>query len=217
MVPVYHGPGGDTRAAWAPDRRGSARFRAKSSAVLRSVRAPLAGVLASLALVLLAPACGGAARSFDGEVYRAGPVAFRIGPVPSSWRAIDVTDAALAYRDDAHRASILVNARCKKPDDVTPLVALTNHLVMGSTERDVTVQETEPFDGREALRTRLRAKWDGVTMAHEIFVLKRDGCVYDFVYTGAPEAFEAGVSAFEGYVRSFRALPGSGVVGGGAS
>jgi hypothetical protein len=157
--------------------------------------------------------CGGQARTFDGEVYRAGPIAFRIGPVPGGWRRVEVGDAALAFRDDAHGASILVNARCKKPDDVTPLVALTNHLVMGSTEREVTVQEVEPFDGREALRTRMRAKWDGVPMAHDIFVVKKDGCVYDFVYSGAPEAFDAGVPTFESFVRSFRALPGSGVVG----
>lgn len=112
---------------------------------------------------------------------------------------------------------MLLNARCSRPDDITPLVALTNQLVMGSTERDVTVQETEPFDGREALRTRMRAKWDGVPMSQEIFVLKRDGCVYDFVYSGPPDAFEAGVSAFQSFVRTFRALPGSGVVRGGPS
>lgn len=166
-------------------------------------------------LAALAGACGGVARSFDGEVYRSGPVAFRMSPAPGGWRIVEVEGAAIAYRDDAHRASILVNARCKKPDDVTPLVALTNQLVMGSTERDVAVQETEPFDGREVLRTRMRAKWDGVPMAHELFVAKKDGCVYDFVYTGAPEAFEAGVPAFEGWVRTFRSLPGSGLAGGG--
>ncbi len=166
-----------------------------------------------LGFVALASACAGPARSFDGEVYRSGPVAFRIGPIPRGWRHVEVTDAALAFRDDAHGASILVNARCKKPDDVTPLVALTNQLVMGSTEREVAAQEVEPFDGREALRTRMRAKWDGVPMSHEIFVLKRDGCVYDFVYSGAPEGFEAGVPAFDAFARSFRALPGSGVVG----
>ena len=167
------------------------------------------------ALVALAAACGGPARTFDGEVYRAGPVAFRMAPAPGGWRAVEVSGAALAFRDEAHRASILVNARCKKPDDVTPLVALTNQLVMGSTEREVSAQETEPFDGREALRTRMVAKWDGVPMAHELFVAKKDGCVYDFVYAGAPDTFEAGAPAFEGWVRSFRALPGSGVVGGG--
>lgn len=140
-------------------------------------------------------------------------MAFQLPPAPQGWRRVDVTDASLAFRDDTHDASILVNARCHKPDEDTPLVALTNHLLMGSTAREVATQATEPFDRREALHTRGSAKWDGVPMAHDIFVLKKDGCVYDFVYTGEPSHAEAGVPAFEQFVRGFRTLPGSGVVG----
>lgn len=158
-------------------------------------------------------ACGGARGSFDGNVYREGPIAFTIGPAPATWRSIDVTGASLAYRDDAHGGSVLVNARCSKTDAATPLVALTNHLLMGSTERQILSQEVEPFDQREALRTKVRAKWDGVPTALDIFVLKKDGCTYDFVFTAPEASFEAGVAAFEGFVRTFRSLPGSGVVG----
>ena len=62
---------------------------------------------------------------------------------------------------------------------------------MGSTERELVSQETEPFDGREALHTRMRAKWDGVPIAFDIYVMKKDGCIYDFVYMGDPSAFDA--------------------------
>lgn len=162
-----------------------------------------------------AASCGGAAgRSFDGSVYRAGPVAFELAHVPSGWRAVEVTDASLAYRDDPHGASVLVNARCHKPDENTPLVALTNHLVIGSTAREIVSQEVEPFDAREALHTRLRAKWDGVPMAFDIYVMKKDGCIYDFVYMGDPTAFEPGSKDFERFVRGFKTLPGSGTASG---
>jgi hypothetical protein len=158
-------------------------------------------------------ACGGAAGpTFDGSTYRQGPVAFRIGAVPVGWRTVDVDHATLAYRDDAHGASVLLNGRCHRPDEGTPLLALTNHLVMGSTERKVVAQETEPFDGREALHTKMNAKWDGVPMAFDIFVAKKDGCTYDFVYMGDPTAFEAGAGEFEAFVRGFHTLPGSGTV-----
>jgi len=163
--------------------------------------------------------CGGAAaRSFDGTTYRNGPVAFQIGAVPSGWRAVEVTDASLAYRDEAHGASVLLNARCHRPDEATPLVALTNHLFIGSTVREVASQETEPFDGREALHTKMRAKWDGVPIAFDVYVTKKDGCIYDFVYMGDPTAYDEGTRDFEAFVRSFRTLPGSGTVtaGGGS-
>lgn len=155
---------------------------------------------------------GGGRGTFEGGVYRKGPIAFQVGAAPSSWRKVDVTEAALAWRDDAHDASVLVNARCKKPDDGTPLTALTNHLVMGSTEREVAFEKVEPFDGREALHTKMRVKWDGVPIALDIFVMKKDGCVYDLVYMGSPSAFDAGTPPFESFARSFRTLPGSGTV-----
>ena len=185
---------------------------------LRMRRTPFANLAVPLlgaALALHAPACGGsAAPSFDGNVYRRGPVAFQVAGMPRGWRAVEVTQATLAYRDESHGASVLLNARCHHPDEATPLVALTNHLLIGSTERSVTSQQTEPFDGREALHTKMRAKWDGVPIAFDIFVAKKDGCTYDFVYMGDPSAFDAGAVEFEGFVRSFRTLPGSGTASG---
>jgi hypothetical protein len=74
-------------------------------------------------------------------------------------------------------------------------------------------QVVEPFDGREALHTKLKAKWDGVPMVADIYVLSKDGCVYDFIYLATPSGFEAGAPAFESFVRGFRTLRGSGVVG----
>ncbi|MDB5220788.1 MAG: hypothetical protein JWO86_8715 [Myxococcaceae bacterium] len=168
---------------------------------------------AILALLAALVGCGGAARrSFDGTTYRDGPVAFRIGPVPSSWRVVEVNDGSLAYRDETHGASILVNARCHRPDEGTPLLALTNHLLIGSTAREVVAQETEPFDGREALHTKMRAKWDGVPIAFDIYVTKKDGCIYDFVYMGDPSAYDEGARDFETFVHGFHTLPGSGTV-----
>lgn len=154
-------------------------------------------------------ACGGASASFDGQVFRQGPVAFTVPAVPNGWSRLDVRDASLAYQDDAHGASILVNARCRSADARTPLVALTNQLLIGATERELREQKTEPFDGREALHTTLVAKWDGVPMNLDVFVLSKDGCTYDFARVGAKRD---GEDAYEAWVRGFRTLPGSGVV-----
>jgi hypothetical protein len=175
----------------------------------------LAGLARRSGLVagLVCVSCSGTPRkSFDGAVYRDGLVAFQIPPAPTGWRTVQVTQGSLAYRDEPHGASILLNARCHRPDEGTPLLALTNHLLMGSTTREVVSQETEPFDGREALHTKLRAKWDGVAIAFDIYVMKKDGCVYDFVYMGDPAAYDAGAREFEGFVGGFRTLPGSGTI-----
>ena len=155
-------------------------------------------------------ACGGRS-SWDGAVYRSGPVAFRMAArVPAGWQQISVDRASLAYRDDPHDASVLVNARCGAKDGDAPLLALTNHLLMGTTGREVIAEETLPFDAREALHTRLSAKLDGVPRSFDIFVLKKDGCVYDFVFVAPPDQVGLGAPAFEEFVRGFHTLPGSG-------
>lgn len=180
------------------------------------MRAPL---LARVAVLMCAIAsatsgvgCHGAGASYDGRVYREGArIAFALGPVPEGWRRVE-SEAALAFRDEGAHATVLVNARCVGSEARTPLPALTNQLVMGSTDREVVSQEASPFDGREALVTHLRAKWDGVPMDHEIVVLSKDGCVYDFVWSGPPASYDAHVPRFRAFTRTFRTLPGSGAV-----
>jgi hypothetical protein len=179
------------------------------------MRRPTEALFALTSALIGVTACGASsAPSFDGAVYRAGPLAFKIGAVPGGWRSVELSHATLAYRDDAHGASVLLNARCHRPDEGTPLVALTNHLFIGSTERSVVSQKTEPFDGREALHTKMSAKWDGVPVSFDVYVTKKDGCVYDFVYVGDPSAFDGGARDFESFVGGFRTLPGSGTVSG---
>jgi hypothetical protein len=156
------------------------------------------GAVAAVALV----GCPSAA-AFDGSVYRKDGVVFRVPPRPPEWRPIQVDAASLAFRDEAHEASVLVNGRC--PADDAPLLALTNHLIMGTTEREILDQRTIPLDAREALFTRMHAKLDGVPMLYDIYVLKKDGCVYDFVYVAPPERGDDGVAAFERFVEGFRA------------
>ena len=172
----------------------------------RSGRNRLVGALAG-ALVLLG--CGGAHKKFENGVFQDGRVSFRVPATPSSWERIDLSDASLAFHDEGRAATILVNARCGGKDDDTPLPALVNHLVMGTTERDFVKEETIPFDAREARHAILKAKLDGVLRSYDIFVLKKDGCVYDFVYVAPPARFADATGEFEGFVSGFRTLASS--------
>jgi hypothetical protein len=150
----------------------------------------------------VAVACGGS--SFDGQVYRSGDIAFRIGPVPGSWHRIEATGALLAFRDDAAPATVALNGRCGLDGDDVPLEALTHHLFLQFTDRELVSQNRIDLDGREALRTEIIAELDGVKMHYVVYVLKKDGCVYDFVYVSPGAA--AGEAAFERFVRGFGTL-----------
>jgi hypothetical protein len=167
-------------------------------------------ILPVLAVVLGACAHAG---TFDDSVLRKGDLTVQVGPVPSSWRRIQVEGADLAFRDEAREGSTLFDVRCGGRDDDAPLSALTGHLIMGTTEREIASQETVPFDGREAMHTLLRAKLDGVPMQYDIYVMKKDGCVYDIVYVAAPDNFVEGAQDFERFARGVRAFSSPRAVG----
>lgn len=156
-----------------------------------------------LLAALVLSACG---PSFNGAVYRGEDVAFRIPRAPEGWAPLEVSDASVAYRDEANGATIAVSGRCRGEDDV-PLASLTQHLFIHFTEREIVTQEVVPFDGREAMHTVLVAKLDGVSKKFDVWVLKKDGCVYDLLLIADPARFEAGLEAFGRLVRGFATLP----------
>ncbi len=162
-------------------------------------------VLASLACVVacsLPLAC--ASSGFDGHVYHDDEMRFRVGPIPGSWRKIVVEGARLAFRSDAANSTVAVNARCKVDGDDVPLASLTQHLFLEFTERTVTSQSTVSLDGRQALRTEVSAALDGVKKQYLVYVLKKDSCVYDFMYIAAePDALVGARAEFERFVQGF--------------
>lgn len=164
------------------------RFRAAAPALL-------------LAALLVPAGCGGA--SFSGGEYRGHGMAFQVGPVPPAWRRIEVGHALLAFRDDAAEATIALNGRCNKDGDDVPLSALTHHLFLMFTHRNIISQRTLPMDGRAAMRTELVAELDGVPKHFVVYVLKKDNCVYDFIHIAAMHPPQSSMRAFKRFVTGF--------------
>jgi hypothetical protein len=171
--------------------------------------------LALLLVVLLpgAVAACGHGDSFEGGVLHKGDLAIHVGPVPAQWHRVRIDGADLAYRDEGREGSTMFDVRCGRGSDA-PLTVLTEHLIMGTTARDFVSQETLPLDEREALHTLMRAKLDGVPMQYDIYVMKKDGCVYDLVYVAPPARFTAGAADFERFALGLRASSPPVVVGG---
>jgi hypothetical protein len=156
--------------------------------------------LCSLTVALGVAAAACSTSQFDGRVFREGEVAFRLSHLPPTWRRIEIKDTALAFRDDENAATIAINGRCGKDAEDVPLRALTQHLFLQFTDRRLEEQQLLALDGREALATQLVAKLDGVEKHFVVVVLKKDGCVYDFLQIAGhardPEPFLQFVQGF---------------------
>lgn len=154
-----------------------------------------------LALALVGCASG---PSFDGRLYQNDEFAFRVGPTPDSWRSIEVDQALLAFRDDQHGATVAVNGRCNLDGDDVPLASLTHHLFLHFTERQVRSQKRIDVAGRESLRTEITASLDGVPKRYVVYVLKKDGCVFDFMLIADSDQVE--VQPFDDFVSGFQTV-----------
>lgn len=130
-------------------------------------------------------------------------VTYRVGAVPADWRRVDVADGPdVAWEVGSTGVLVHVYHACGRNMD-SPLPALVQQLLIGFTDREFVEEETIPFDGREARHVVVRAKLDGAPVLIELFVLKKDGCVYDLSMVGPQDRVTALRPAFRTFVDGF--------------
>jgi hypothetical protein len=159
-----------------------------------------------LLLVLAWTALAGCRRvRFEDLTYTKPELSYRVGELPEGWHRVYLADNDLAFAEDGDTGrAIAANGICEGHDD-PPLPVLTRHLLMGFTEREELYQGLETLDGREALRSRYRAKLDGVPVELELVVMKKDGCVFDFTYVAPLGQAEERRAAFQALLAGFHA------------
>jgi hypothetical protein len=156
-----------------------------------------------LAPLLLAAGCAHSHWNEQSKELCRGEVCYRVGKLSEGWQIAHKEHSAIGFYHAGIGAVIGADATCRDDAEAAPLSALTNRLLGGYTERKIDAQETVPLAGREALRTRLTAKLDGVPMALDLLVLKRNGCVFDLSYAAPPDRYRAGLPDFERFVGGF--------------
>jgi hypothetical protein len=152
--------------------------------------------------------CGGS--RLQGTEYRNDELAFRLGPLPPGAELVDSDESLVTLTNRQSGASSAVSARCRLDGDDVPLTALAQHLFLQMTDKKIFLERPLQLDGRDALEVHLSARLDGVSRYLIVFVLKKDGCVYDFVHVdrgGNSSALEADREAFRSMVLGFHTLP----------
>lgn len=162
-----------------------------------------ARVTASLALWTLGVACGTSA-SFGDRVFDDGLVRYRVGAQTQGFERITIPDNDLAWHDPRY-GTISVNSTCRQTEDV-PARVLVNHLLMGTTERVVRVDETVTLDGRGARHLIAELELDGVPVTVAVYLLIKDGCVYDLSQVSAQDKAAAAAPLFDAFAHDFAVL-----------
>jgi hypothetical protein len=162
----------------------------------------------SLAILLSFLVACGHPGAYSGGLYTKRGVQYYVGGVPPGWQLKSFRGNDIAYVAEDSPHLIALNATCEDYEDA-PLKVLTQQLLMGFTERKLIKEELRPLQDREALFSHYLAKMDGVPRELMFVVLKKDGCVYDFMYISPPGRFEEKLATFEEILKRFRTEPRS--------
>ena len=159
--------------------------------------------LVLLSVLLGSVACG-ASQSFRDRVFDDGTVRYRVGALGERFERIEVGDNDLAWHDPAY-GTVSVNSTCTEYEDV-PARALMNQLLMGTTERAYQVEETVTVDGRAAQHVVADLELDGVPVRIDVYLLVKDGCVYDLMHVAARDRAQDAQPVFARFVSGFAVL-----------
>ena len=166
---------------------------------------PRLKLLGLLAFVLCAGSGCGASTFRDG-VFDNGVVRYHVGQPGQGWEQVTIEDSeVLAFRHAALRTTVSITATCDEYEDV-PEAALLNHLLFGMQQRVFRLEETITLDGRGALHTVVDVELDGVPKTLEIYLLKKDGCVYDMTLIASRTDFERARDGLAKLVSGFHVI-----------
>jgi len=163
-----------------------------------------------LTIAVGAAACGGAQPkvTYENGTFTKGESQFRV-VAPPRWERVQPSTGDLAWRDPESRSVIAANATCRGHHD-PPLGVLVNDLLIGTTERNILLDETVELDGREALHQVVELKVDGVPLVYDMYVMKKDGCVYDLALIAPRRAYDGVADRFVAFVGGFEAVESGG-------
>jgi hypothetical protein len=162
-------------------------------------RAPLA-----LALGAVIAFSGCAGRRIENGVYHSDK-GYRLTLPGPDWSVTADSKADLELRHQDGLAAMLANAECDDRAKSRSAGLLLGQLLIVLHDRATIEQNEVSLDGRQALHRVLdgRVAADGAPTRIEAYVLKEQGCVYDFAYAAPPASFEAWRADFRRFVESF--------------
>ncbi|MBI4512288.1 MAG: hypothetical protein HY698_21830 [Deltaproteobacteria bacterium] len=139
-----------------------------------------------------------------GSLYRRGEVNFHVGVPGPSWKRIEARGGDLAWFEPRATAIMSVTATCHGHKD-PPLEVLRSDLLLGTRDRRYLLEERIVLDSRDALHSVVMVTLDGVPMVYDLYVLKKDGCVYDLSLVSPPESYDLVADEFQHFVGDFHA------------
>lgn len=114
--------------------------------------------------------------------------------------------ADITYQSSRSGSIISIDSACRsnsmKPQEVN-LGQLTNQLLLGISNLRNKKEENLTIENETALQTTIEGEIEHQLMNLKTVVLKKNNCIYDFMYIARPENFKENEKDFSQFVYSF--------------
>jgi hypothetical protein len=132
---------------------------------------------------------------------------YKMGPVPSHWEsqraeAFGAHKELQFYKNSKSGANIFVNSVCERYQE-SKLKDLTEQLKAPFSNVEVTFTQEKILDGRASLWTRIRGRFDGVSVESFFVVVRKNSCLFDFTLTSSHQISDQDYKDFENWVQGF--------------
>lgn len=142
--------------------------------------------------------CGCALMGGESDLVRSDD--YTIQP-PAGWKVLDRGASDRAYLLPSKNVAT-VTSSCKR-DATVPLELLTKHLLIGARHINYVEQKRISVDGVEGLFSRVRATYEGNKSFLVLFVIPKDGCVFDFTLISNKVVPDGDIDSFLNFVKTF--------------
>ncbi|MCC7402979.1 MAG: hypothetical protein IT288_01145 [Bdellovibrionales bacterium] len=161
-----------------------------------------ARVLALIALSLIFGVSCVSVRLAENEIKKAEGVRFSAPNGDFVAFTPDHLDAA--WKNSKNGNSISFLSDCDEKSDPS-LTSVQQGILNGLAKQEVVDSSYKPFNGRQALFTRVKGEVDGIPSQVQMVILKKNKCLYVITYVGLEAQFESNRADFENFVQGFRA------------
>jgi len=129
----------------------------------------------------------------------------KYNPPPSPFQETPMHGGAdHAWQSERTGNTIAYNSECSKDEDPS-LEMLKKKIFSGIDRLKLDPSQSVHIDDREGQRVTGTGFVDGVPVKLSVLTFKKDGCTYDLLYIAREKSFGAELSAFDQFLKGFRA------------
>ncbi len=112
--------------------------------------------------------------------------------------------ADAVWRNSKNGNNISYLTQCGDKAD-PELESIRHELALGLAEYRITGSQRFPYNSREALRSYIIGKVDGIETHMDVVIFKKNGCIYTLTLVGVANRLEGDTAAFNQFINGFKA------------